>query len=123
MEGEQHEFLKKKFQIPSLQKFKRGDVIMKPVPGDARGRSYKYPILITGTDEEETSWFGYCLTSGRVLRGALFPWDLTGAEKIGSIELTDYIFESIDKRDKDAWRLLNSIFNYVRDSHEHEKEE
>ena len=105
------------------QKFNRGDVIMKPVPGNIGGRNYEYPILITGTDEEETVWFGYYLTSGRVLRGALFPWDLTGAKKIGSIELTDYIFESIDKRDKDAWRLLNSIFNYVRDLHEHEKEE
>lgn len=123
MEGEQHEFLKKRFQIPSLQKFKRGDVIMKPVPGNARGKSYEYPILITGTDEEEVAWFGYHLAGGKVLRGAYFPWDLAAAEKIGFIELTDYIFESIDKRDKDAWRLLNSIFNYVRDSHEHEKEE
>ena len=87
MKGEQPEFLKKKFQIPSLQKF---------------------------NDEEETVWFGYHLAGGRVLRGAYFPWDLAAAEKISSIDLTDYIFESIDKRDKDAARLLNSIFNYVR---------
>lgn len=122
MEDEQLEFLKKKFQIPSLQKFNRGDVIMKPAPGTAGQMRYEYPILITGTDEEETAWFGYYFAGGRVVRGTYFPWDLVCAEKIGSIELTDYIFESVDKRDKGASRLLDAIFNYVRDLHGHEEE-
>lgn len=74
------------------------------------------PFLIMGM-EGPSEYSTYYMNHGRVLKRKFEAYELEDESKIrilGAIDLTEYILDSLNKRTGASYRLLDSIFNYMR---------